>query len=604
MQVMPAVTTPWVVVQNSLRHGQQAFAPKQHVNALSSQIVVSGTTAEQTAAPRRVLPLLAAGSLATFFAARHAARRERHASVNRRMPRRAAVPIADAPTHVNAQELVLTKEAPENLREWRLQAKEKLEALGGPWPAPKNDRLLRAARGEPVDRPPKWMMRQAGRYLPEFKALMSKSDFFTVCKTPALAAELTLQPYRRMPTLDSLIIFSDILVIPVAMGMPCGMVAGVGPRFEFSLESPEDMERLNLTPNVEETLGYVYDAIFWTRQRVGNEVPVIGFSGAPWTLMGYMVQGGAAHNFDAAKKWIYRYPDESRKLLAALRDIIIDYLVGQYDAGAPLLTIFDTNCGELPPAVYEDFCVSDLKHIATEVKRQRPHALMTVFPKDGEIGVFEDSAFDVVGCSWRISPQQARAKCPSKTLQGNLDPLQLFAKPDDIKKAVRRMVEGFGVDKYIVNLGHGMMPGHVPEGAKAFVDGVDACTHEVIGGGAANKAVAPFVQTAAFTLHLQEATTCTIPFTQPAAQDLNQAIANFVTMFKKKMAASKVQRWDDFEFRWSQGDTKFEVMCNPNAFATIFDVKMFVAAKAGPQMKLSSEMPLSSLQADIDAFLA
>jgi len=477
--MMPSVTSPWVAVQRWSHHGQPVLAASRHVG-LPSQLVAVGSAGEQKTTPQRILPLLAAGSLAACVATRHAARREHHRSVKRSMLRSAAVSVADAPTHTNAEELVLTEETPENLREWRLQAREKMLALGEPWPAPKNDRLLRAARGEKVDRPPKWMMRQAGRYLPEFKALMSKSDFFTVCKTPALAAELTLQPFRRMPSLDSLIIFSDILVIPVAMGMPCGMKPGVGPRFEFALEKPEDMERLNLTPNVDETLGYVYDAVFWTRQRVGNEVPVIGFSGAPWTLMGYMVQGGAAHNFDASKKWIYKYPEESRKLLAALRDIIIEYLVGKYDAGAPLLTIFDTNCGELPPAVYEEFCVQDLKQIAAEVKRRRPHALMSVFPKDGEIGVFEDSAFDVVGCSWRISPQEARAQCPSKTLQGNLDPLQLFAKPEDIKKAVRRMVEGFGVDKYIANLGHGMMPGHVPEGAKAFVDGVDVCTQEVI----------------------------------------------------------------------------------------------------------------------------
>jgi len=317
------------------------------------------------------------------------------------------------------------------------------------------------------------MMRQAGRYLPEYMSVLERSDFFSVCKDPKLAAEVTLQPYRRYPTLDSLIIFSDILVIPVAMGMPCRMETSVGPRFDFALQTPEDLSKLNLEPDVNDTLGYVFDAVYWTRQRVENKVPVIGFSGAPWTLLGYMIEGGASRTFDNAKKWLYLYPEASRKVLAALREIIVQYLVGQFDSGAPLLTIFDTNCGELPPAMYEEFCVADLKYIAEEVKRRRPAALMTVFPKDGELQTWDTSAYDVVGVSWTKSPEQARRECPSKTLQGNLDPHLLYADPGVITATTERMVQAFGFEKYIANGGHGMMPTHPPEGLKAFIDGVD-----------------------------------------------------------------------------------------------------------------------------------
>jgi uroporphyrinogen decarboxylase len=370
------------------------------------------------------------------------------------------------------------KEAPDNLPELRAQAWEEVLAAGGPWPAPKNDRLLRAARGETNDRAPKWMMRQAGRYLPEYQAVLKASDFFTVCQTPALACEVTLQPIRRYKTLDSMIIFCDILVIPVAMGMPCGMVEGVGPTFDFAIETPEDMKKLNLTPNVQDSLSYVFDAVFWTRQQSNNEIPVIGFAGAPWTLMGYMVEGGAVRSFDRAKKWLYLYPEASRQLLTALRDIVVEYLVGQYDSGAPLLQVFDTNCGEVPPGVYEEFMVDDLKHIATEVKKRRPHALMSLFPKDGELAAFNDSDYDVIGVSWTTSPSEARRMCPDKTLQGNFDPYCLYADPAHVKTTAQKMVREFGVDRYIANLGHGMMPTHPVEGPQAFTEGVDSVSRD------------------------------------------------------------------------------------------------------------------------------
>lgn len=370
------------------------------------------------------------------------------------------------------------EEPPQDLRDKRLEEASQLKICGGAWPTPQNDRLLRAARGEVVDRAPKWMMRQAGRYLPEYMDLMKHTNFFTVCKTPALAAEITLQPYRRYRNLDSLIIFSDILVIPVAMGMPCRMEPGTGPRFDFSIRTPGDLSKLNMTPDVAGELGYVFDAIYWTRQRVTNEVPIIGFSGAPWTLMGYMTEGGASQNFDTAKKWLYLHPEASRKLLGYLRDIIVEYLVGQYDAGAPMLKVFDTNAGQLPPGVYEEFCVQDLKWIAAEVKRRRPSALLAVFPKDADIALFDESDFDVVACSWTTSPARARRDCPNKTLQGNFDPHLLYADADTIRSSAQQMVKAFGVDKYICNLGHGMLPSHPVDGPKVFLDAVDEVKRE------------------------------------------------------------------------------------------------------------------------------
>jgi len=376
------------------------------------------------------------------------------------------------------------------------------------------------------------------------------------------------------------------------------------------------MERLNLTPNFEESLGYVFDAVFWTRQQVGNEVPVIGFSGAPWTLMGYMIQGGAARNFDTAKQWLYLFPQASRQLLRALRDIVVDYLIGQYDAGAPLLTVFETNCGELPPAVFEEFCVPDLKHIASEVKRRRPHALISIFPKDGEIATFEDSAYDVVGVSWTTSAAAARRACPSKTLQGNLDPHALYADPAAIHAEVQRMVGEFGVDKYIANLGHGMLPDHPVEGARAFVDSVDTCTRDAVlahrHGREDPAQPAATVSIAAradaprgplLTLHLQEDTTVSIPFSLRGASELKSALAEFVNVFKRKAAGEKPEHRSDFEYTWDQGGVKLELFANPNAFATIFDAKLFLKVRCDDDAEVVSELPLSSLQADLDALL-
>lgn len=583
--IVPFHPFPWAT-QNLQAVSYQASASSAGLSSWAELLSVRPTGARSRSEPLGAALGLCAGGFV-------AARRRRRTSALR------ALQVAGGQ---QATELEEVKQAPDNLREWRLKVRDQLKAADWAWPAPKNDRLLRAARGESVDRAPKWMMRQAGRYLPEYMGLLSHTDFFEVCKTPALAAEITLQPYRRYQNLDSLIIFSDILVIPVAMGMNCHMEPKTGPKFDFGLSSPADLARLNLTPDVDKELGYVFDAIFWTRQQVGNAVPVIGFCGAPWTLMGYMVEGGAARSFENAKKWVYLHPEASRQLMSSLRDIIIEYLVGQYDSGAPLLTVFDTNCGELPPRVYEEFCVPDLKFIAEEVKRRRPKALMSVFPKDGELSAFNDSAYDVVGVSWTASPSEARRQCPDKTLQGNLDPFLLYADPARIRERTQRMVREFGVEKYIANLGHGMMPSHPVEGPAAFIEGVDSVSLKdapsPLAPPATNRVVQPL------TLHLDEDTTISVPLSRNVATALQQALLRFVALFKEKMCAEKAKRYENLEFDATQGDLRLGVLCNPNAFATIFDVKVFINVTCSTQIKVASEVPLNTLQADLEAYLA
>jgi uroporphyrinogen decarboxylase len=341
--------------------------------------------------------------------------------------------------------------------------------------APVNNLILRAARGEATEQIPVWMMRQAGRYLPEFHTVRSQHDFVTVCKTPAFAAELTVQPFRRFaPKLDACIVFSDILTIPAAMGQNLEMIKGDGPKLSPRLISPDDLKHLNLSPNVQSSLGYVGEAIRESIKQVKNEVPVIGFSGAPWTLFTYMVEGGGSRSWTESRAWLYKYPNESRVLLTAITNIIVDYLVMQIDAGAELLQVFDTNAGELPPSVYQEFIVPDLKRIATEVKRKRPNkASLICFPKDCvDLKPFNNSDYDVISVSWKTSPRTARLQCPDKVLQGNMDPAVLYAGDAVIRETVKRMVTEFGKERYIANLGHGMMPDMNPEMAASFINAV------------------------------------------------------------------------------------------------------------------------------------
>jgi len=346
------------------------------------------------------------------------------------------------------------------------------------FPPMKNDLILRVARGETgLPRVPVWAMRQAGRYLPEFREVRLKHEFFNVCQNPELACEVTMQPIRRF-ALDAAIIFSDILVIPQALGMTVEMVKGKGPVFPEPLLSPEDMnERLNFACDVKDELKYVYEAISLTRKTLDGEVPVIGFAGAPWTLMVYMIEGGASKTFSKAKRWLYIHPSESRKLLQLLTDKIVDYLVQQALAGAQLLQVFDSHAGALTEKCFNEFCMPYLKEIAVKVKSRlgpKKAVPMIVFAKDAHYALpgFNNTEYDVVALDWTVNRQHARSVLPNKVLMGNLDPCAMYASMKDLDACVKEMVEEFGCEKYIANLGHGMYPDMDPEHMNTFVNSV------------------------------------------------------------------------------------------------------------------------------------
>ena len=341
------------------------------------------------------------------------------------------------------------------------------------FPALKNDVLLRAARGEETEYVPVWIMRQAGRYLPEYRAKRALEDFFTVVRTPELAAEITLQPIERFP-LDAAIIFSDILVIPQAMGLEVQMIKGRGPVFPDPLRHPDDLKRIAM-PNVRQSLSYVFDALALTRRRLEGRVPLIGFSGAPWTLMAYMIEGGGSKTFEHAKTWLFRYPDASHKLLQAITDVAIEYLNLQIDSGAQLVQVFDSWAGMLSQEAFDTFALPYLKQIADGVSSVHPDTPKTVFAKGAHYALEDlaESAYNVIGLDWTIDPADARRRVGGKmALQGNLDPCMLFADPDTIRAKVKQMIERFGPGGYIANLGHGMMPSHDPDHAGVFIDAV------------------------------------------------------------------------------------------------------------------------------------
>lgn len=348
------------------------------------------------------------------------------------------------------------------------------------FPILKNDRFIRACRGEEVDRVPVWIMRQAGRYLPEFQDFRKKHEFFEICKTPALACEITLMPINRYK-FDAAIIFSDILVVPQALGMEVLMVAGTGPVLTSPLVTPDDFTKLN-TDSVVNRLQYVGEAITLTRQRLDGRVPLIGFSGAPWTLMGYMIEGGGSKTMMKAKKWLYKYPKESHKLLTVLADIIVDYLVMQVEAGAQALQIFESNAEFLNAQLFETFLMPYLKYIRTTVKntlksRQIEDVPMILFAKGAHYSLGEQAklGYDVLGIDWTIDPVEARKIVgPNVTLQGNLDPPALYADETTIKKLTKDMIEKFGKQKYIANLGHGIYPDVDPEHVQYFIDAVQS----------------------------------------------------------------------------------------------------------------------------------
>lgn len=335
---------------------------------------------------------------------------------------------------------------------------------------PKNDLFLRALRGEEVQRPPVWMMRQAGRYLPEFMVLKNKYDFFTRCQTPELAAEITLQPIKRFP-IDAAIIFSDILVIPQAMGLPFEMRAGVGPYLENPVENAADVAKL-ADGNANENLQYVFDALKLTKEGLNNEIPLIGFAGSPWTIFCYSVQGRGSKNFDKAKAFAFSNPKAAHELLQKITNVTIEYLKEKINSGADVIQLFDSWGGMLSPKDYNEFSYPYITQIVDALYEQVP---VIVFAKGCWYALEEmsNSNASALGVDWTITPQMARELTKFKiTLQGNFDPSRLFSKPETISKMVKEMIDDFGTYKYIANLGHGILPNVPVENAQAFIEAV------------------------------------------------------------------------------------------------------------------------------------
>ncbi|WP_031528281.1 uroporphyrinogen decarboxylase [Dyadobacter crusticola] len=333
----------------------------------------------------------------------------------------------------------------------------------------KNDLLLRAARGEKTERTPVWMMRQAGRILAEYRAVREKAgSFIQLATTPELAAEVTLQPVDLLGV-DAAIIFSDILVIPEAMGLPYEMVEQRGPVFPATVHTMQDLQKLHIA-EPETDLKYVLDAIKITKQGLENRVPLIGFAGAPFTIFCYMTEGKGSKTFSVAKKHLYADPEFSHTLLQKITDSTIAYLKAQVVAGANLVQIFDSWAGILSPEQYRIFSLPYIKQICDAINE----VPVTVFAKGAFFARKEISELscDVVGLDWNMDIRESRELIPNKTLQGNLDPCVLYASYDQIRMEVKKMLEQFGTQKYIANLGHGVYPDTDPDKVRCFIESV------------------------------------------------------------------------------------------------------------------------------------
>ncbi|KAB8314746.1 uroporphyrinogen decarboxylase [Tolypothrix campylonemoides VB511288] len=348
----------------------------------------------------------------------------------------------------------------------------------------KNDRFLRALRREPVDRTPVWLMRQAGRYLPEYRATRARAgSFLGMAKNPELACEVTLQPLARFP-LDAAILFSDILTVPDAMGLGLYFVEGEGPKFERPVRSAADIARLAM-PDMATGLRYVTDAVSLIRRELDGRVPLIGFSGSPWTLACYMVEGGGSKDFARVKSLALNDPAAMHRLLDVVTDAVIAYLDAQRVAGAQALQVFDTWGGVLSPAMYREFSLRYLERIARELPRgSGPDAAPLILFGKGNGAYVADlaaSGAEGVGVDWTIGlDAAARAAGGRVALQGNLDPVTLYASPDAIRAEVARALDAYrdgnggSREGHVFNLGHGMSPDMDPAHVAVLVDAVHA----------------------------------------------------------------------------------------------------------------------------------
>jgi uroporphyrinogen decarboxylase len=335
-----------------------------------------------------------------------------------------------------------------------------------------NDLFLRACRREPVERPPVWMMRQAGRYLPEYRAVRQRADFLTMVGTPELAVEVTLQPVDRLGV-DAAIIFSDILVIPQAMGMTLSVEDSVGPRFHQPLGTMGEVERLR-DPSPGGDLGYVLDALRLARRALDGRVPLIGFAGAPWTLMSYMVEGQGTKSFTRAKGLLAQDPRTAHALLERLTRAVGRFLVAQVEAGAQAVQLFDSWASALGPRDFREFA---LPYLAEAVRIARGAGAPVIAFAPGAGWALEEIAgatgADVLGVDWQTDAGEARRRLGGRAaLQGNFDPCWLYAPPATIRERTREMLAAFGGRGHIANLGHGINPDVPVAHAQAFVDAV------------------------------------------------------------------------------------------------------------------------------------
>lgn len=340
-----------------------------------------------------------------------------------------------------------------------------------------NDRLLRALRRQPVDVTPVWLMRQAGRYLPEYRATRARAgNFIRLCQTPELACEVTLQPLARFP-LDAAILFSDILTVPDAMGLGLSFSEGEGPQFARPVRSAADIGRLAV-PDPEVELRYVMDAVRLIRQELQGQVPLIGFAGSPWTLATYMVEGGSSKDYPRVKGLLYDQPALLHQLLEVVTQAVIAYLNAQLAAGAQALMVFDTWGGILTPRAYQEFSLAYLARIVAGLVRETGdrRAPVTLFTKGGGawLEAIAATGCEAVGVDWTVNLDDARRRIGDRVaVQGNLDPAVLYAAPERIRHQVAQVLADFGPGAgHVFNLGHGVQPGVDPEHARVLVEAV------------------------------------------------------------------------------------------------------------------------------------
>jgi uroporphyrinogen decarboxylase len=331
----------------------------------------------------------------------------------------------------------------------------------------KNDLLLRAAKGQEVERAPVWLMRQAGRILPEYRATRSKAkNFIEFVKNPELACEVSIQPVDILGV-DAAIIFSDILVIPEAMGLPYQMIEAKGPWFENTIKTKADIDNLRIAEAGD--LDYVIKALQLTKKELNDRVPLIGFAGAPWTIFAYMIEGSGSKTFSKAKQFLYTQPELSHQLLEKITQSTINYLKGQVAAGANILQLFDSWAGVLSEQMFYEF---SLKYMSKICDALSPLVPITVFAKDAHYAVqkISETSCHSIGLDWTIDPLIARKQAGNKTLQGNADPCLLYADEKKIIEETHIMLKAFGKQRYICNLGHGLYPDIDKAKVKFFVD--------------------------------------------------------------------------------------------------------------------------------------